>query len=129
MNGNRELFTLLTFTYPHESAIVIGLLEGRGIKTFMKDEHTVQMQPFYSNAIGGVKLQVSADDFTEAAEILLEAGYIPEGAAQQPGFFEKLEALTAGVPLLNRISPEARMLVIAAAIIIFIMLFIGIAAL
>jgi DNA-directed RNA polymerase subunit RPC12/RpoP len=68
--------TVLTFTYPYEVAIVRGRLESEGIECFVQDELTVQVNPFYSNAIGGVKLQVKNSDLKQAVEILEETGYI-----------------------------------------------------
>ena len=41
-----------------------------------QDELTVQVNPFYSNAIGGIKLQVLSSDLSRAIEILKEAGHI-----------------------------------------------------
>lgn len=65
-----KLVTIKTFTYPHEAYIVRGKLESEGIETFMKDELTVQVHNFYSNAVGGVKLQVLEKDVEKASSIL-----------------------------------------------------------
>lgn len=62
--------TVKTFTFPHEAHILQGRLESEGIETFLKDELTVQVHPFASNAIGGVKLQVKKEDYDKALEIL-----------------------------------------------------------
>jgi Cdc6-like AAA superfamily ATPase len=70
--------TVLTFTYPYEAEIIRGRLESEGIECFMQDELTVQVNPFYSNAIGGIKLQVRESDLERAIKILKEAGYIKE---------------------------------------------------
>ena len=65
-----ELITIKTYTYPHEVYVERGKLESEGIQTFLKDEATVQVYNFYSNAVGGVKLQVFADDAERAIAIL-----------------------------------------------------------
>lgn len=65
-----QLVTIKTYTYPHELYIERGKLESEGISTFLKDEITVQVYNFYSNAVGGVKLQVFPDDVERALEIL-----------------------------------------------------------
>lgn len=70
--------TVLTFTYPYEVVIVRGRLESEGIECFVQDELTVQVNPFYSNAIGGVKLQVRERDLKQAVEILKETGYLKD---------------------------------------------------
>lgn len=65
-----KLVTIKTFTYPHEAYVVRGKLESEGIETFMKDELTVQVHNFYSNAVGGVKLQVLEEDVERALSVL-----------------------------------------------------------
>jgi len=73
-----KFITVLTVTFAPEVAIIRGRLESEGIICFVKDELTVQIQPFYSNAIGGVKLQVRESDLNQTLEILKETGYINE---------------------------------------------------
>ena len=73
---NEKFITILTVTYAHEVAVIRGRLESEGITCFVQDELTVQVNPFYSNAIGGIKLQVLSKDLSQAIEILKEVGYI-----------------------------------------------------
>ena len=70
--------TVLAFTYPVEAHMAQGFLESEGIGTKLKDELTVQVNSFYSNAVGGVKLQVRENDYDEALMILQKGGYIVE---------------------------------------------------
>ncbi|WP_418894495.1 DUF2007 domain-containing protein [Limibacterium fermenti] len=67
-----RLVTIKTFTYPHEAYILQTKLEDEGIPTFLKDEKTVQVYNFYSNAIGGVKLQIWEKDTQRAQKIIEE---------------------------------------------------------
>ena len=69
---NEKFVTVMTFTFAHEAGIIQGRLEAEGITCFVKDELTAQVLPFYSNAIGGVKLQVLESDVEQAIEILKE---------------------------------------------------------
>jgi hypothetical protein len=75
---NEKLITIFTFEFAHEAPIVKGKLESEGILCFLKDELTAQVVPFYSNAIGGVKLQVIESDAPQAIEVLKESGYIKD---------------------------------------------------
>ena len=75
---SEKFITVLTVTFPHEVAVIRGRLEAEGITCFVKDELTVQVNPFYSNAIGGVKLQVLESDFNQTVEILKETGYVKD---------------------------------------------------
>ncbi|HEY0029110.1 MAG TPA: DUF2007 domain-containing protein [Bacteroidia bacterium] len=68
-----QFVTIRTYSYPHEVAIIRGRLKSEGIECFVKDELTVQVNPFYSNAIGGVKLQVRESDL-ERAEAIIQEG-------------------------------------------------------
>ena len=81
---NEKFITVLTFTFANEVSIIRGRLEAEGITCFVKDEYTVQVQPFYSNAIGGVKLQVKESDLNQAIEILKEAGYLKDEEQELP---------------------------------------------
>lgn len=76
-----QLITIKTFTYPHEAYVIRGKLESEGIRTFLKDEMTVQVHNFYSNAVGGVKLQVFAEDAGKALHILDSVKEIPQEIA------------------------------------------------
>jgi DNA-directed RNA polymerase subunit RPC12/RpoP len=87
-----RLVTILTFVYPHESGIPRSLLESEGIECFMRDEMTATVQPFYSNAIGGIKLQVRESDVQKAIEVLTEGGFINE--AEKKALMGEEEAVT-----------------------------------
>lgn len=70
-----DWITVATFTYPHQSAILKGRLESEGIQCFIKDENIVNANPFYSNAVGGVKVQVRENDAERASEIVKDYFY------------------------------------------------------
>ncbi len=80
--------TIQTYTYPNEMSIVRGLLESEGIETFVRDEIISQVNPFYANAVGGIKLQVHEEDYLRAREILVEKGFIKEGKKQETDHLE-----------------------------------------
>ncbi|MCC7302049.1 MAG: DUF2007 domain-containing protein [Bacteroidia bacterium] len=67
--------TVASFNAPHDAYIMKAYLESEGIECFLKDELTVQVNIFYSNAIGGVKLQVREEDVEKAKDVLREGGY------------------------------------------------------
>ena len=70
--------TVWTFSSANELAVIRARLESEGIECFVKDEFTTLVQPLYSNAIGGVKLQVKTSDVQAAVEVLKDAGYQQE---------------------------------------------------
>lgn len=65
-----NLVELATFMYPHEAHLAKGKLDAHGIESIILDELTIQTNNFYSNALGGVKLHVLAEDLDKAKEIL-----------------------------------------------------------
>ncbi len=69
MNG---FVTIKTYVFPHELFIDRSKLESNGIECFVRDELTVQVHNFYSQAVGGIRLQVRPQDVERAKEILTE---------------------------------------------------------
>jgi len=62
--------TIAKFQYSSEAQIIKGLLESEGIPVFLSDNFTIDTDPLVSNAIGGVKLKVYAEDALKAQHIL-----------------------------------------------------------
>ncbi len=65
-----ELITVKTYFYDHETLLIEPMLKSAGIDYFLKDHRTVTVDPFLSNAIGGIKLQVRAEDVKRTREFL-----------------------------------------------------------
>lgn len=84
----QDFITIATFVFPSDMAVAKGRLESEGIECRVLDELTVQSYNFISNAIGGVKLQVSYADFESAQAILLEGGFTA-AAESEPSFTER----------------------------------------
>jgi DNA-directed RNA polymerase subunit RPC12/RpoP len=53
-----------------DAHIVKGRLEEAGIECWLKDEHTVTTNPIWTNAIGGIKLMVPAEQHVVALALL-----------------------------------------------------------
>lgn len=70
--ANSRLVTIATFGYPTEAYISKTKLDSEGIWSFVADEYTVTMNWLYSNAIGGVKLQVKEADIEKALAALTQ---------------------------------------------------------
>lgn len=64
------MIVVARFSFPHEAHIAKASLESLGIDSYIADEHTVNTQWLYSNAIGGVRLMVAEEDAEQAARIL-----------------------------------------------------------
>ena len=70
---------LITFTYPHEAHVVLGYLESEGLTVVIKDELMAQINNFYSNAIGGVKILIPEDEYEQGIEALKKGGFLRSG--------------------------------------------------
>lgn len=50
-----------------------GQLQEAGIQCWLKDENSVTINPFLTNALGGIKLMVAEEDIEAAEEILISS--------------------------------------------------------
>ena len=67
---NDDFVTVRAYSIPWEADLASMMLEAATIPTFVADANTVAMYWLYSNAIGGVKLQVPKSLAQQAVEIL-----------------------------------------------------------
>jgi hypothetical protein len=64
------LTTVATYSLPYEAQIARAKLESEGIPAFVADEQTINMQWLYSDALGGVRVQVPSAYRERAVECL-----------------------------------------------------------
>lgn len=71
---------IATFSKPEEAHLLRMRLEAGGVAARIQDENMVQINWLYSDAIGGVRVQVSENDLPRALEILCDGGVeaVPE---------------------------------------------------
>jgi hypothetical protein len=74
---NDGFITIATYPEPLEANLMRSKLLSEEIECILLDENLISVQPFYSNAIGGIKLQVHEDDAVRAKEILDESNKQP----------------------------------------------------
>ena len=67
-----EFKTMAIFNYTHEIVVLKHRLEQEGIQYFFENETMSSIAPFYSNALGGIKLKVHRNDFERVQTILDE---------------------------------------------------------
>ena len=65
-----ELITIKTFDNYFSASIILTRLQHDGVECYLKDEHTVTIDPILTNAIGGIKLVVKKEDEQKALELL-----------------------------------------------------------
>ncbi len=117
-----QWITVISFTYPHEAHLVKGVLENRGILVSLKDELTVQVNNFYANAIGGVKLQVREVDYEFAFRVLVEQGYVSEKSPGANKFWRWFDQWTSKLPWMGKLMIEVRLLILVAILLVLIVI-------
>ncbi len=77
-----ELVVVARCSFPHEAYLARASLETAGFPVVIADEHTINMNWLYSNAIGGVKVMVPAE-FADEARDLLATDYSAQVESEQ----------------------------------------------
>ncbi len=62
--------TIAIFNYQHETVILKHLLEQEEIPYYFENEMTLSVVPFYTTALGGIKLRIHPNDFERVQQIL-----------------------------------------------------------
>jgi hypothetical protein len=62
--------TIASFTKPEDAHLLRMRLEAYGVSAYVQDESFVNLDMLYSNAIGGVRVQVADEDVPAATELL-----------------------------------------------------------
>ncbi|MCB0429569.1 MAG: DUF2007 domain-containing protein [Flavobacteriales bacterium] len=109
-----RFITIITVNYPTELVMPRMLLEAEGIECRTLDELTAQVNPMYSQAIGGVKLQVKETDLQKAVDILKEGGYLTEEDLQPYNSLSWLDDATSQLPLLKNLRVELRLMILVS---------------
>ncbi len=65
-----EFKTIAIFNYTHEIVVLKHRLEQEEIQYYFENETMSSIAPFYSNALGGIKLKIHSNDFERVQEIL-----------------------------------------------------------
>jgi len=95
--------TIAAYSLPYEAHLAKARLEAEGLEVMVADEHTISMQWLYSNALGGVKVNVREGYELRALDILNEDRsdlLEPEAREDEPHCpdcgSQALEAVTVG---------------------------------
>jgi len=75
---NDKIITFKSYYDPMLAHIIRTRLEDAGIDCFIADENTIGAQPFYNQAIGGIKIKIFERDLERCREILAEDNEIDE---------------------------------------------------
>jgi hypothetical protein len=68
----KEFKTIAIFNYTHEIVVLKHRLDQEEIQYYFENETMSSIAPFYSNALGGIKLKIHPNDFERVQNILDE---------------------------------------------------------
>jgi len=74
MNEEINWVFLRSFVWPHEYYTLQAFLESNGVRVSFRDELIINIDPFLSNALGGIKMYVAEEDY-DLAIVLSEEFY------------------------------------------------------
>ncbi len=66
----QKLITVRQYRDLTDAQLAKGVLDSAGILSYLRDENIVRMDWFYSNSIGGIRLQVREEDRASAEALL-----------------------------------------------------------
>jgi len=118
--------TVATFDNPTSLLVLRSRLEDEGIEYRIPDELTTQVNPLYSVAMGGLRLQVRESDVSATIAILKELDYWHESA--EPPFLESFDRATAKLSWLNSMQPVFRFLLLVGVCLVLILMVVYIVA-
>lgn len=107
-------------------SVIKAKLESEGITCYIRDELTSQILDLYSNAIGGIRLQVKKEDYEKASILLKEYGFIDVKTNQQSKLWGNLNKLTSKLPFVKKLPLEFRLIILTAFVSTLIFIPIGI---
>jgi hypothetical protein len=67
------MVTLRTCSGLEEAEVIKSVLAGSGVESFVPDENSV----LWSNAIGGIRVQVAEEDVDRANDVLRQSDQVP----------------------------------------------------
>lgn len=107
-----SLVTIMSFSNMPDLSVIRGRLETEGIKCFVQDEYTTQARLGFSDAYGGIRLQVMEEDAGNAVNILKEYGYLNEVEEKPSELTESLDKMTNKLPFLHQYPLQVKLLAI-----------------
>jgi hypothetical protein len=74
----KDFKTIAIFQYAAEYAVLQLLFDQAEIRYVFLNETMISVFPFYSNAIGGIRLQVHIEDIVAAEKIMKDLDYFSD---------------------------------------------------
>ena len=83
VSESRRLVTVRRYRDLSEAIVARSMVESAGIRTYLSDENLIRLDWQLSNFIGGLRLQVDADDVETATELLSQP--VPDSIVFEEG--------------------------------------------
>jgi hypothetical protein len=102
--------TIIRVDLPIDAQLIRSTLEMEGIEVSIPDEYTTDVAPFCAQAIGGIRIQVTAEDFDQAHNILTENGYLKAESTAENKVLKWINQKTLQLPIIKYWRSEVRIL-------------------
>lgn len=100
-------YNIITF------GLMKSVLRQNDVHFIVRDELTVQTDPFLSNAIGGAKIMVRPEDLEHATQLLEEGGYnVKESGEMTDPISHFANSVAQRIPFLRDLRSELQMVII-----------------
>jgi len=111
-----DWITIISVGLPLDAQLIKAQLDLHEIEAEILDEMTTDIAPFYSQAMGGIRIQVQKKNFQAATELLHHLGHLKNETRKINPFFTAFITFSEKIPLLNKLRIELRLLLIITAI-------------
>lgn len=109
---HNDWVTIATFNYAHQAELLKARIESEGIQCNLKDENIATANPLYSNAVGGIKVQVLHSNIEKVIPILKELGYNNEDVDGFKSWESEVAESTDKISVLRKYPIEKRLLIL-----------------
>lgn len=111
MLNTPKWITVISVGLPMEAQIIKAQLELHGIEVEILDEMTSDIAPFYTQAMGGIRIQVQEVHFEAAKELLIHLGHLKKEERKTNPIYAAFIKYSNKIPLLNKLRVELRLLI------------------
>lgn len=111
-----DWITIISVDLPIDAQLIKVQLELHEIEVEILDELTTDIAPFYSQAMGGIRIQVQKKNLQAATELLQYLGHLKAETKKTNPFIKALISFSEKIPFIKALRIELRLLIILTTI-------------
>ncbi|MFT5780152.1 MAG: hypothetical protein ACI837_003113 [Crocinitomicaceae bacterium] len=114
--------TVLRVELPMDAYLTRSQLEFENIEVQILDVLSIEAVPFYSGAMGGIRIQVRENQVNDAIAVLKALNKITDVKKKRNRVIEVLDSISAKIPIIKNLRIEARILVLISFVLLIIII-------